>query len=209
VANVHGARQRGHAHHSAGPHPGSAESGRAGCGGSKQACCPRPVIVSVEVPRRLPASAHAVVLAVRDDPAIVSVSKKVMPRALRILQAIAVEAERRGYQLTMSGSHSHGARRPCVQVRRPRGAPARQPPEPAPPTTGVVRDHLHRRRIGGGRRVTHPGIVAAPAGSRRPPRAQPPLRRPTHRPAPRGPHYARGRSANIRCTADDEPPARC
>lgn len=73
---------------------------------SDVACEPREELLPVPVPAQL-RKPHAVVRALQQYPERLNVTKIVRSRALRIIQGLVVEAERRGYVALPVGSDSH------------------------------------------------------------------------------------------------------
>ncbi len=119
---------------------------------------PAVMVAQSKVPQRLPAAPHPVVAMARRE-GLAGIRKAVLPRVLRILQAIADEAGRRGYQLAVETGR--GSPRLCVRAsgfrysltfreerERPAGAqPAGRPgvwqrrPDPVP--TGRIQLSLN------------------------------------------------------------------
>jgi len=62
---------------------------------------------AVKVAEHLPASPHPVVVLVRDSPNLIQVTSGLLPRVLVILQAIADETGRRGYDLIVDSTRGH------------------------------------------------------------------------------------------------------
>jgi hypothetical protein len=125
---------------------GSPSQASASVSSMQVSASPAVTVTPVEVPLRLTRVLHPVVVMAREDPRLTGIRKPLLPRVLRMLQAIADEAARRGYELGAETGHgstrlyvgAHGFRY-SLRFREERERPAHVRPSPETSRPGTWR----------------------------------------------------------------------